>query len=53
MSLLKKCDYCGKKMVGKPLKRYFRTFCSKDHVASYFGAYVEENWNEVYWSDFL
>lgn len=53
MSLLKKCDYCGKKIVGKPLERYFRTFCSKDHVAGYFGAYVEENWNEVYWSDFL
>ncbi len=52
MDLVKKCDYCAKKIVGKPVKRYFRSFCSKDHVANYFGSYVEETWDEVYSSDF-
>ncbi len=53
MGLLeKKCDYCGKKIQGEPVNRYSSTFCSKEHVASYFGAYIDETSDEVYWSDF-
>ena len=37
----KECDYCWKKIEGEALKRYEATFCSKEHVAAYFGAYVE------------
>ncbi len=48
----KKCDYCGKKIQGEPVNRYFSTFCSTEHVASYFGANVDETSDEVYWSDF-
>lgn len=48
----KKCEFCGRKIEGAALERYTRSFCSSEHVASYFGAYVEENWDEVYWSDF-
>ncbi len=48
----KKCDYCGKKIQGKPVNRYSSTFCSNEHVAGYFGAYVDETSDEVYWSDF-
>ncbi len=50
--LEKKCDYCGKKIQGEQVNRYSGTFCSKEHVASYFGAYVDETSDEVYWSDF-
>ncbi len=50
--LEKKCDYCGKKIRETPVNRYSATFCSKEHVASYFGDYVEETSDEVYWSDF-
>ena len=52
MRFLKNCDYCGKKIGGKPVERYLRNFCSREHVAGYVGAYVEEDWNEVYWADF-
>ncbi len=48
----KKCDYCGKKIQGKPVNRYFSTFCSTEHVASYFGANVDETPDAVYWLDF-
>jgi hypothetical protein len=37
----KKCDQCGKKIEGKAEDRYYRTFCSKEHVAEYFGAYID------------
>lgn len=39
--LEKKCDQCGKKITGEAEDRYYRTFCSKEHVAQYFGAYIE------------
>lgn len=52
VNLSAKCDYCGRKIPGEPLRRYFRAFCTKEHVASYFGDYVEEVWDEVYWTDF-
>jgi hypothetical protein len=48
----KKCDLCGKAIQGPPVNRYSRNFCSSEHVASYFGADVEEDWDEVYWVDF-
>ncbi len=48
----KKCDYCGKKIQGEPVNRYFSTFCSTEHLAGYFGANVDETSDEVYWSDF-
>lgn len=48
----RKCDFCGKKIEGTPVSRYDATFCNRKHVADYFGTYIEETWNEVYWSDF-
>lgn len=39
--LEKMCDQCGKKIAGQAEERYYRTFCSKEHVAQYFGAYIE------------
>jgi len=44
--LKKKCDQCGKKIEGKAEERYYRTFCSKKHVAEYFGAYIEGEWSD-------
>ncbi len=37
----KKCDQCGKRIEGQAEDRYYRTFCSKEHLAQYFGAYIE------------
>jgi hypothetical protein len=48
----KKCAFCGKEILGPPVNRYSRNFCSSEHVASYFGADVEEDWDEIYWADF-
>ncbi len=48
----KKCDLCGKEIQGAPVHRYYRNFCSRDHVREYFGSYVDETSNEVFWSDF-
>ena len=39
--LRKKCDQCGKRIEGQALTRAEMTFCSKEHVAAYFGAYIE------------
>jgi endogenous inhibitor of DNA gyrase (YacG/DUF329 family) len=39
--LKKKCDQCGKKIEGKAESRYYGIFCSKEHVAQYFGAYID------------
>ncbi len=48
----KKCGPCGRRIKESPVNMYSATFCSKEHVASYFGDYVDETWDEVYWSDF-
>lgn len=48
----KKCDFCGKKIEGSAVHRYQRNFCDREHVADYFGSYVDETSNEVFWSDF-
>ncbi len=48
----KKCDLCGKRIEGLPVHRYYRNFCSRDHVGEYFGSYVDETSDEVFWSDF-
>ncbi len=42
----KKCNQCGKKIEGPAEDRYDRTFCSKEHVAQYFGAYIEGEWSD-------
>ncbi len=42
----KKCDQCGKRIEGEAEDRYYRTFCSKEHVAQYFGAYIEGEWSD-------
>lgn len=39
--LRKKCDQCGIRIEGQALSRAEMTFCSKEHVAAYFGAYIE------------
>ncbi len=48
----RKCDYAEEKIQGQPVNMYSSTFCSNEHVARYFGAYVDETSDEVYWSDF-
>jgi hypothetical protein len=37
----RKCDQCGRNIEGRAEIRYYRTFCSKEHVAQYFGVYIE------------
>ncbi len=48
----KKCDYCGKKIAGNVVGRFSLNFCSKEHVANYFGADVEETEDKIFWADF-
>jgi hypothetical protein len=38
--LEKRCDQYGTEIEGDAEVRYFRTFCSKEHVAGYFGSYI-------------
>jgi hypothetical protein len=35
------CDRCGRRIEGEGVRRYYRTFCSEEHVAEYFGANIE------------
>lgn len=41
--LQKRCDICDVEITDTPISRFYLTFCSKEHMAAYLGAYVVED----------